>query len=273
MSWGVFTSRSRLQAEGAAEAVAEVESLGFDTLWVGDPREELDLLAVALGWTSRLQVATGVLSVWAPTAETVAAWRAGLPEAQRSRVLLGLGVSHSLLVPHYAKPLATMAAYLDALDAVGVPAAGRMIGANGPKMVALAGRRTAGTLTYLTLPERTAEQRSALGSDPAITAEVKVVLAPDRDEAYRLAREHLAIYLRLPNYLGNLRAMGYGDDDLTAPGSDRFVDALVVRGVAGAAKRAAEHRAAGATSVAFHVLSDTPLPVAEWRELAALVGA
>jgi probable F420-dependent oxidoreductase len=273
MSLGLLTSRSRLRTVDAGAAAAQVEALGFDTLWVADPREDLPLLDEVLAATTTLRAATAVLSVWAPPAGAVADWWSVLPEQQQERVLLGLGVSHAVLVPQYEKPMAAMTAYLDRLDAAGVPSAARVLGANGPRMVELAGRRAAGTLTYLTMPERTAAQRAALGPRPRIAAEVKVVVTDDRAEGRSLARAHLATYLGLPNYLGNLRTMGFTDEDLTPPGSDRLVDALVLQGAAAALARAAEHRAAGADAIALHALSATGLPHDAWRELAAQAGA
>jgi hypothetical protein len=80
------------------------------------------------------------------------------------------------------------------------------------------------------------------------------------------------VYLGLPNYVGNLRRMGFGDEDLTAPGSDRLLDALVVRGDVDAVRaRVDAHLAAGADGIALHVLGEDPLPVAAWSRLAEAV--
>jgi probable F420-dependent oxidoreductase len=98
------------------------------------------------------------------------------------------------------------------------------------------------------------------------------VLDDDPDRARDTARAHLSVYLGLPNYVGNLRRMGFGDDDLAASGSDRLLDALVVRGDVDAVRaRVDAHLAAGADGIALHVLGDDPLPVAAWRQLAEAV--
>jgi probable F420-dependent oxidoreductase len=85
------------------------------------------------------------------------------------------------------------------------------------------------------------------------------------------ARRHMAVYLTLPNYVNNLRRLGWDDDDLAGGGSDVLVDALVAWGEPGAvAARVAEHHAAGADHVCVQVLDAdvTALPLEQWRALA-----
>jgi hypothetical protein len=61
----------------------------------------------------------------------------------------------------------------------------------------------------------------------------------------------MATYLQLPNYLNNLRALGYGDADFADGGSDRLVDAIVAWGSEEAvAARVHAHLDAGADHVA-----------------------
>jgi probable F420-dependent oxidoreductase len=266
-SWGIFTSAPRLHAPGAAEALARVEALGFDALWVANVKDELSVLDLALDATEGITVGPAILSIWSVDAPDLAAWWAG-----RERLTLGLGVSHAPLVAQYTKPMAAMVDYLDQLDAAGVPASARALGANGPKMLALAADRSAGALTYLVTPEQTAVHREQLGPSARLVPEVKLVLDDDPERARETARTHLSVYLGLPNYVGNLRRMGFGDEDLTPPGSDRLLDALVVRGDVDAVRaRVDAHLAAGADGIALHVLGEDPLPVAAWSRLAEAV--
>lgn len=263
-SFGVYTSRPRLHGPGAAEALAEIEALGYDALWVANVAEDLPVLDLALAATERITVAPAVLSIWSVAARDLATWW-----ADRDRLMLGLGVSHAPMVAGYAKPMETLNRYLDELDTAGVPAGSRLIGANGPKMLALTAARSAGALTYLVTPEQTAVHRAQLGPSARLVPEVKIVLDEDRQRAYEVASAHLSVYLKLPNYVRNLRRMGFTDDDLSAPGSRCLVDALVVQGdVAAVRTRVDAHVAAGADGVALHVLGDTPLPVAAWQALA-----
>jgi probable F420-dependent oxidoreductase len=84
----------------------------------------------------------------------------------------------------------------------------------------------------------------------------------------------MRIYLTLPNYVNNLRRLGWGDDDLAGGGSDALVDALVAWGEPDAiAERVAAHRAAGADHVCIQVVDAdvTALPLDAWRELAPVV--
>ncbi|MEZ5177640.1 MAG: hypothetical protein R2746_04965 [Acidimicrobiales bacterium] len=79
--------------------------------------ESLDNL---LGATKTATIATGILNVWKHGATDVGAWWPTVSEADRSRVLLGIGVSHGPFIgAEYQKPLAKVAGYLDELDALG----------------------------------------------------------------------------------------------------------------------------------------------------------
>ena len=84
------------------------------------------------------------------------------------------------------------------------------------------------------------------------------------------------ILLRLPNYAGNLRRLGFADADFADGGSDRLIDALVAWGdVEDVRRRVKEHLDAGADHVALQVLTAdsgaAALPLREWRELSALL--
>src|SRR5690606_34919079 len=110
-----------------------------------------------LGATTTMTVASGVCNVWHHTPAEAGEWWAGLAEGHRARVMLGIGISHGPLIGEsYGRPLATIAEYLDGLDAAGVPADHRCIAALGPKMLELARDRTAGSHPYLVTPEHTA---------------------------------------------------------------------------------------------------------------------
>jgi hypothetical protein len=63
----------------------------------------------------------------------------------------------------------------------------------------------------------------------------------------------MRLYLTLPNYLNNLRQVGFTDEDLAGGGSERLVDAVVAWGDADAIEaRVREHRDAGAGHVLLH---------------------
>src|SRR5205823_2257367 len=132
----------------------------------------------------------------------------------------------------YDRPLTFMRQYLDAMDAAiyNAPppaAAPRVIGALAPKMLALAAERTEGAHPYFVPPEHTRRARAALGPGKLLAPEQAVVLERDATVARGVARRHMQMYLQLPNYVNNLRRLGFGDDDLQRGGSDRLVDPIV----------------------------------------------
>ncbi len=267
----------------SADAAAELEELGYRALWVPDVGG--DVFAVVerlLSATRTTTVATGILNLWMHTPADTAEAHARLSAERGDRFLVGIGVSHRALVDageegRYRAPLAAMAAFLDGLDAAPVPLGRdrRVLAALGPKMLALARDRAAGAHPYNVTPDHTAAARQALGPGALVLPEQAVTLTADRAEARRIGREHLAVYLTLPNYTRNLVRLGFGDEDLSSGGSDRLVDALVARGDVGAiAARVDEHRQAGADHVCIQVLGgDEALPRQAWRELAPALTA
>jgi probable F420-dependent oxidoreductase len=265
------------------EAAAELEELGYSALWVPDVGGDVfGAVERLLAATKRATVATGILNLWMHTAADTAAAHARLTATHGDRFLVGIGVSHSLLIDaqeagRYRRPMAAMAGFLDGLDAAPapLPPAGRVLAALGPKMLELARTRAAGAHPYNVTPEHTAIARQAVGPTAWVLPEQAVALTTDRDVARRLGRAHLAHYLLLPNYTNNLRRIGFDDDDLTGEGSDRLVDALVAWGDEDAiAARVQEHRDAGANHVCVQVISDDgPLPMPQWRALAPALTA
>jgi len=101
--------------------------------------------------------------------------------------------------------------------------------------------------------------------------EQAAVLSEDAEVARSAARKHMAIYLTLPNYVNNLRRLGWGDEDLSGGGSDKLVDAIVAWGsLDDVVARVAAHHEAGADHVCVQVLEEdvSALPLPAWRELA-----
>ena len=150
-----------------------------------------------------------------------------------------------------------MRAYLDAMDARALrPAAARraalprVLAALRPRMLGLARDRTHGAHPYLTTPRHSARAREVLGAGPVLAPEQGFVLEADPAKARAVAREHLAPYLKLPNYVNSWREEGFEDADVADGGSDRLVDALIAWGdEAAVAARVREHLDAGADHV------------------------
>jgi probable F420-dependent oxidoreductase len=238
-------------------AASELEQIGYSTLWLGSsPDAELGMVDALLAATERLIVGTSIVNIWASPPERVAASFYRLDASYPGRVVLGIGVGHPEATREYRKPYAAAADYLDRLDEHGVPAQRRALGALGPRMLDLARTRTAGALPYLVTPEYTRGARVLLGPDALLVAEQKIVLDDNPARGREIGRERVRKYLRLSSYVATLRRIGFGDEDLEFPGSDRLVDALAVHGdldVVVAALRA--HLAMGADQVAVQVLA------------------
>jgi probable F420-dependent oxidoreductase len=279
---GVWSHELRYGDPGEiAGLAAELEALGFSALWIpdvgGDLLGSLDRL---LASTSSLVIATGILNVWMHTAADVGAWRAGLADADRERLLLGIGISHAAFIDaqpgmSWERPLATTRAYLDAMDEAGIPVDARCVAALGPKMLELARDRSAGAHPYLVTPEHTARARDILGDGALLAVEQGAVLETDPDLARAIARQTLAVYATLPNYVNNWKRLGFTDQDVE-PLSDRLVDALVAWGdVDVIADRVQAHRDAGADHVCVQLIAPPGSPVTrdDWRKLASAVVA
>ncbi|MEZ5143203.1 MAG: LLM class F420-dependent oxidoreductase [Acidimicrobiales bacterium] len=282
---GVWSAPLRYGDAGERiEAAAELEALGYSALWVPDVGGDLfGDVSLLLDATTETVVATGILNLWVHEPADAAAGYHRVVGAHGRRLLVGIGVSHAPFVNAtggtYERPLTRMREYLDALDAAPepLPADDRVLAALGPKMLELARTRAAGTHPYLVTPEHTAAARAALGDGPLVASEQAVVLETDPARAREIGRQHLAIYLGLPNYANNWKRIGFTDDDTAEGGSDRLVDALVAWGdEATIAARVQEHREAGADHVCLQVLTDDPFafPRQQWRRLApAVAGA
>ncbi len=283
---GIWSGELRYGDAGEKrDAAAELEALGYSALWIPDVGGDVfGALRELLDATSSVTVATGILNLWMHRASEVGDGLAALDADHPGRTLLGIGVSHSLLIDQshpgeYAKPLAKTRAYLDELDAAEptVPVDRRVLAALGPKMLELARDRAAGAHPYLVTPEHTQVARAALGDGPALLPEQHVVLETDPDRARALAREGLSVYLQLPNYVNNWRRLGFTEDDFADGGSNRLVDHVVVWGdEATIATRVQAHFDAGADHVCVQAYTGAEangFPRAEWRALApALVG-
>jgi probable F420-dependent oxidoreductase len=274
--FGVWWSGSwRLPDDPDLNVAGEMESLGFGALWSSGGFEAglAARFGRLLAATENVVVASGIVSIWAGAPGDVGPAVSGLEAEHAGRFLLGLGASHSAIVPDYAKPYSKMVAYLDALDALDppVPPQRRVVAALRPRMLELAALRAAGAHPYFVPPEHTARAREVMGAGPLLAPEVAVVLQQDPARARALGREYASIYLGLPNYTGNLRTFGFGDDDLIGGGSDRLIDAVVPWGDAQTvAARIHEHLDAGADHVCIQVVAaHHDFPLAEYRELAA----
>lgn len=270
----------------AQEGIAQVEEMGFGTVWVPEAvlREAFASCALLLSATKTMTIATGIANLHARTAQSMQAGWKTLSEAFPDRFLLGIGVSHAPMVQgvhkgNYDKPYSTMVEYLEAMDngvffspQPSTPPR-RVLAALGPKMLKLAAEKTDGAHPYFVPVEHTAFARETLGKEPLLAPEIAVVLNETPDTAKDIANKFMSTYTKLPNYTNNLKRFGFTEDDFTNH-SDRLMDAIVARGsIDVVVARIKEHLDAGADHVCVQVLTGKPgvLPMKQWEELAQAV--
>jgi len=281
---GVWTFEAdRMSAAEERDFARDVERLGYPALWIPESvvsKEVFVHLALLLGATERLIVASGIANIHAHDPYAMANGARALADAYPGRLVLGIGVSHAPAVKRrggdYNKPMQQMREYLDLMDGAAYsgpePAepAPRVLAALGPKMLELAAERSAGAHPYFVPVEHTSAARVTLGAGPLLATEQAVVLETDPTAARRVARDHMRRYLRLDNYANNLRRLGWAEDDLADDASDALVDAIVAwGGEAAIAARVRAHLEAGADHVCIQPLPGGRLdPTEQLRALA-----
>ena len=255
----------------------EIEALGYGAVWVGgSPPAELAWVEPILDATTTLQVATGIVNIWTADAKPVAESFRRIDKAYPGRFLLGIGVGHREAITEYRSSrnaLVALVEYLNQLDDYGVPADRRVVAALGPRVLELSAQRSAGAHPYLTTPEHTARARELIGPSAFLAPEHKVVLTTDAEKARAIGRKALDMYFNLANYRNSWKRLGFTEDEVTRPGSDRLVDAVVAYGTPEAiAARLTEHLDAGADHVPVQILTKDENLVPALAELAGPLG-
>ena len=269
--FGVWRSASLVTPQLAAD----IERLGFGTLWLGSsPAGDLVQAGELLDATTTLTLATSIVNMWQDQPEDVAGAFARVQRRHPGRFLLGVGAGHREATRQYARPYETLARYVDVLQAAGVPRGSLVLAALGPKVLGLARDRAAGAIPYLVPPGHTRRARAVLGSGPLLAPEHKVVPDTDPDRARALGRTTVQPHLGMVNYTSNLRRLGWSEEDLSGDGSDKLIDALVAHGSpAEIAGQLTRHLDAGADHVCLHLITGEgtdPLP--GYRALAPALG-
>lgn len=266
--------------DATVNTLAQLRDEGFRRVWMAQLPYEADLLtvlAVALREVDTIEVGSGVLPIQNQHPMLLAQRALTLNLIGNGRFILGLGMTHQAVtetmwgIP-WGKPLRRMGEYLDGLqpllagqaaDAVGetvttrgaiqipdAPTPDVYIAALGPQMLRLAGRRTAGTLTWMTGPKTLSEhigpalrEAAAQAGRPEtavrVAASLPVSVTDDVAGARAEAAEQFAMYGYLPSYRAMLDREGFanpedaaiiGDeetvsgrlDELSAAGVDEF---------------------------------------------------
>ncbi len=256
---GVWYATDRLSGPQLRELLRLVEDHGYSALWYPESRgyESMSLAGFMLANTSRLLIGSSIANIYARDAFTARRALATLNALYGGRFIMGLGVSHIPMVEGlrghtYEKPVPAMRAYLDGMmkDEPNPAELPVMLAALGPQMLKLSATRTRGAVPYNVTPDHTRQAAAVLGGGKWLAVEQKVCLETDPARARALGRKELARYLALPNYRNNWLRLGFTEAELENGGSDRFIDAMVLHGDAGAVKAGLRaHFEAGATHV------------------------
>lgn len=279
----------RSPVDDYVERLRQVRDEGFTRMWTAQLPHDPDLLttlAVAVREVEGIEVATGVLPIQVQHPMALAQRALTVNLIAGGRLTLGLGMSHQVVSENvwgipWERPVRRMSEFLDGLlpllagepaDATGeftttrgrlnipgAPAPAVYVAALGPQMLRLAGRRTAGTVTWMTGPRTVAEHVGptlrAAAEEAGRTAEVVAALPVCVTDDAAAAREHAArefgIYGQLPSYRAMLDREGWaGPEDAALVGTEAEVaariDELRAAGVdefAGAPFGSAEQRA------------------------------
>jgi probable F420-dependent oxidoreductase len=148
-----------------------------------------------------------------------------------------------------------------------------VLAALGPRMVGLAGERTAGAYPYFSTAAHIGEVRGILGPEPFLAADLPVLVADGLAAARAIGDRHLGVYLGSANYRANLLRLGWSEGDLELPRSDALFEAIVAWGDLDAiAGRVQERFEAGADQVVLNLVgAGASVPALdELRKLAPL---
>jgi 5,10-methylenetetrahydromethanopterin reductase len=255
----------RSPVDATVDNLARLRDEGFRRVWMTQMPYEPDLLtvlAVALREVDRIEVGTGVIPIQNQHPMLLAQRALTLSLISAGRFILGLGMTHQAVtegmwgIP-WDKPVRRLREYLDGLqpllagqpaDATGetvttrgalqIPGARTpdvYIAALGPQLLRLAGRRTAGTVTWMTGPRTLADhigptlrQAAAEAGRPAgaarVVAALPVTVTDDVAGARAQAAEQFAMYGHLPSYRAMLDREGFaGPEDAVIIGDEPSV--------------------------------------------------
>jgi len=246
----------------------ELEARGFATAWVPHVFGLDAVTAAALigRETSRIEIGTAVVPTYPrhPTALAQQALTAGV--ACRGRFVLGIGLSHPVVMEHllglsYTRRAKHMREYLEVLAPLlavepahfegeefrvglrlDVPEAGPvevLVAALGDRMLELAGRRATGTILWMTgprtieahtAPKLRAAARAAARPDPRIVAGFQIVLTSRPDAVTERLSDSVAVYRQLPSYRAMLDREGAEHPvQLALVGDEPVLDAALDR--------------------------------------------
>jgi 5,10-methylenetetrahydromethanopterin reductase len=251
--------------ESCIRDLTDAREAGFSRLWLTQMPFDVDLLTVlaaALREVPEIEVASGVVPIQNQHPTLLAQRALTLNVIGDGRFTLGIGVTHRAVTEgmwgiSWDRSVKRLSEYLDGLlpllagepaDAPGelvttrgalqipnAPAPQVYVAALGPQMLRVAGRRTAGTITWMTGPktlrehvgptlrDAAAEAGRADGS-VAVAAALPISVTDDVSKIRSLAAEQFAMYGHLPSYRAMLDREGFsGPEDAALIGDESTI--------------------------------------------------
>lgn len=269
--------------DSLVSTIAKLRDEGFRRVWMAQMPYDADLpiaLGIAFREVDGIEIGSAVIPIQVQHPMQLAQRALTLSLVSGGRFKLGIGMSHRLVTEgmwgiSWDRAVRQMREYLDGLqpllagqpaDASGefwtargalqisAPEPELYIAALGPQMLRLTGRRTAGTLTWMTGPKTLAEHvvpalRGAAAeagrpeSAVRVAASLPISVTDDVDGARKQAAQEFSVYGTLPSYRAMLDREGYagpedaaiiGDeetvsqrlDELSAAGVDEFTGSI-----------------------------------------------
>src|SRR6266545_4326521 len=130
-----------------------------------DAAVQLGQLGQVVAGTQSARIASGIIAADRYPVDEVAAFYTATEADHPGRFVLGLGGARG------PDSYASLNAYLDRLDELGVPASARIMAALGPRSLDLARERAAGAFPVLVTPDYIAKARERLGEGPTLAVE------------------------------------------------------------------------------------------------------
>ena len=256
--------------DDVVERARTLAGTGVSSLWASQlfGWDTLTALAVVGREVPVAELGTAVIPVHPRHPTMMAAQALTVQAACGGRLSLGIGLSHQMVVEglwgySFERPVRYMAEYLSVLvpllngeqvsfdgelvrartlgpiEAEGAPPPPVLVAALGPAMLQLAGRRAAGTVTWMVGPQTLADHIvptiSAAASEagrqaPRVVVTLPVCVTDDRDGARARAERIFAVYGQLPSYRAMLDREGAASPvDVALVGSEEEVAAGIRR--------------------------------------------
>ena len=254
--------------DGLVATAKRYEQMGFDAMWMANifGLDAINALGIVGRETSKIELGTAVVPTYPRHPVAIAQQALTTQAATRGRFVLGIGLSHKLVIEtmfgmSYDKPARHMKEYLEVLGPFlrgegvqyqgeqyrvaaqfQVPGATRvplLVAALGPVMLKLTGRLADGTITWMTGPKTLAGHiiptlreaaKEAGRPEPRIVAGFPVLVTNKPAEAREQIGKALVIYGQLPSYRAMLDREGAaGPADVALAGDEKYLRGEIAR--------------------------------------------